>query len=283
VFAAAAVASAVALGGASSAHSQVIEELHAALPQEYRDNGIDVAVFNDWPPDEYVENGELKGWSVELAREISERLGVEFHFAPIGFDGIIPGLVGGRYDLGVSSFGATEERLQSLDFIAQRYAGTGFAVKAGSDLELATEEDLCGTSVAIIAGSWDHQLLEGMNTDVCAAQQLEPIDIQQFPTQAAAELSVTSGRTDSTAAASAKLRFLAQQTGDFDVETLVVEAVLSCLGVRRGDPLGPIITDAIQAIIDDGTYMEIMTRWGLEDDGPIDQARLITAENFAAE
>jgi len=267
-------------GLAGAASAEMIPALHDALPDEYKQNGVNVAVFNDWPPDEFVENGELKGWSVELSREIADRLGVEFHYSPIGFDAIIPGIVGGRYDLGVSSFGPTADRLQSLDFIAQRMAGTGFAVAGGNDLTIDTEADLCGNSVAIIAGSWDEQLINGIDTEVCAAQGLERIELQQFPTQSAAELAVTSGRADITAAASAKLRHLAKATGSFDVKNLVVDAVHSSLGVRKGDPLGQVITDAIQSLMDDGTYMEIMTRWDLQNDGPLDKALLITAENF---
>ena len=267
-------------GFAGTAAGEVIPALHDALPDEDKQNGVNVAVFNDWPPDEYVENGELKGWSVELSREIADRLGVEFHYSPIGFDAIIPGIIGGRYDLGVSSFGPTADRLQSLDFIAQRMAGTGFAVAAGNDITIDTETDLCGRSVAIIAGSWDEQLINGIDTDVCAAGNLERINLQQFPTQSAAELAVTSGRADITAAASAKLRHLAAATGGFDVKNLVVDAVHSSLGVRKGDPLGQAVTDAIQALMDDGTYLEIMTRWDLQNDGPLDKALLITAENF---
>jgi hypothetical protein len=37
----------------------------------YQSKGVNVAVFNDWPPDEFVENGELKGWSVDMAKAMS--------------------------------------------------------------------------------------------------------------------------------------------------------------------------------------------------------------------
>src|ERR1700674_4854215 len=49
---------AVAAVAASVQAAGVDKKLHDALPEEYQKNGINVAVFNDWPPDEYVENGE---------------------------------------------------------------------------------------------------------------------------------------------------------------------------------------------------------------------------------
>src|SRR4051812_41749332 len=76
----------------TAAHAAVIPALHDALPEEYKANGVKVAVFNDWAPDEYMENGELKGWSVDLAKEISDRLGVTFTYSGSGFDALIPGI-----------------------------------------------------------------------------------------------------------------------------------------------------------------------------------------------
>lgn len=79
---------------------EVDHKLHDAMPEIYKTNGVNVAVFNDWPPDEFVENGELKGWSVDMAKAMSERLGVQFNFTGTSFDAIIPGLVSRRFDAG---------------------------------------------------------------------------------------------------------------------------------------------------------------------------------------
>ena len=131
------------------AGAQVIQALHDALPQSYRDNGIKVAVFNDWAPDEFLDaDGQLKGWSVDIAREMEERLGVPFHYQGTSFDAIIPGLQARRFDAGFSSFGTTPERLKTMDFVAQRKIGTAFAFPAGSDLAIRTPEDACGLTVA---------------------------------------------------------------------------------------------------------------------------------------
>ena len=97
------------------AHAEVIPALHEALPQEYRDNGIKAAVFNDWAPDEFLDaDGQLKGWSVDLAKEMEARLGVPFTFEGTSFDAIIPGIQSKRFDAGFSSFGTTEERLKTI-------------------------------------------------------------------------------------------------------------------------------------------------------------------------
>ncbi len=152
-------ASVIAAHAAGVDKVPVDKALHDALPADYQSKGVTVAVFNDWPPDEFVENGQLKGWSVDMAKAMSERLGVPFKFEGTSFDVIIPGLVSKRYDAGFSSFGVTPERLEALDFVPQRKEGTGYAFLKGKDLKLNSEEDLCGHSIALLTGAWDFQYL----------------------------------------------------------------------------------------------------------------------------
>jgi polar amino acid transport system substrate-binding protein len=254
------------------------ETLNEALPDEYKD-GIEVAVFNDWPPDEFVVDGELVGWSVDIAREMETRLGVPFNYVGTSFDAIIPGLIGKRFDAGFSSFGRTSERLKLLDFVAQRKIGTAFGIPVSSDLDITTESDACGHTIAVISGSWDNQLLDKLSQEKCVDAGLEPVDIQQHQNQNAAELAVQSGRAEATLASSAKMAYLAQQTGDFRVSTLVLDPVYSNIGVRKGDQLGQVMADAIQTMIDDGTYQKIMEKWNLADSGMLERAVLITEEN----
>jgi len=268
VLAAAAVLSAV-LGGSAAAD----QKLHDALPAEYQANGVNIAVFNDWPPDEFVENGELKGWSVDMAKAMSEKLGVRFNFTPTSFEAIIPGLVGKRFDAGFSSFGVTAERLQALDFVPQRREGTAYAALKGKSPNIQGEKDLCGHSVAVLTGAWDFQYLTKASAEQCVGAK--PIDLQQFTTENAAELAVASGRVELVAAGSAKLQYLAQQTGKYEVSTFASNAVYNGIGVRRGDPLGPVLRDALQQMIDDGSYKALMAKWGVSGSGMLDKAVLV--------
>lgn len=267
----------LAVGLAVPAAAEVIPALHDALPQEYQESGITAAVFNDWAPDEFIDaHGDLKGWSVDLAKEIEERLGVPFEYVPTSFDAIIPGLQSKRFDAGFSSFGTTAERLKALDFVSQRKIGTSFAYPQSSEFDIKSTNQICGLTIAVLNGSWDIQLLEEINANECADN---PITLQTHNTQAQAELAVRSNRADMTVGASVKLAYMAQQTGDLAVSELVLSPVNSCIGVRKGDPLGQVLTDTIQSMIDDGTYEEIMAKWGLDDSGMLTEALLITEEN----
>jgi polar amino acid transport system substrate-binding protein len=257
----------------------VDKALHDALPENYKQKGVNVAAFNDWPPDEFAENGELKGWSIDMAKAMAAKLGVEFHIAGTSFETIIPGLTSNRYDAGFSSFGVTAERLKALDFIPQRMEGTAYAFLSSKPLKITAENDLCGHSVAVLTGAWDFQFLTKVSKDICTDKGLAAINLQQFTTQNNAELAVSSGRVEMVAAGSAKLAWLAKQTGTFSLSELTSNAVYNGIGVRKGDPLGSSLKDALQALIDDGTYTSIMAKWGVDNKGTLPKALLVTEEN----
>lgn len=267
------------LAGASAGAARaegVDKALHDALPAKYRDGGVKVAVFNDWPPDEFMDKGELKGWSVDMAKAMSKKLGVKFTFTGTSFDTIIPGLVSNRFDAGFSSFGVTAERLQSLDFIPQRKEGTAYASLLTKAYKINAESDLCGHSIAVLTGAWDYQYLVGVSQKTCVDQKQPPIQLQQFTTENAAELAVSSGRVEMVAAGSAKLQYLAKQTGRFAVSGLTSNAVYNGIGVRKGDPLGGVLRDALQAMIADGSYEKVMAKWGVNKTGMLTKAILVT-------
>lgn len=263
----------------SAAVAEVDPALHGKLPPEYAD-GVTIAVYNDWAPDEFIdEDGNLAGWSVDLARAVEDLLGVPFEYVGTSFEGIIPGLLSKRYDAGFSSFGVTPERLETLDFVPQRLVGTSFAIPVKSELMISEREDVCGVIVAVQQGTWDEQTLEKLNTDTCEAQDLAPVQIQRHSNQTQAELAVRSGRAQASFASSAKMGYLAQQSKLFRVSDLVIDPVYSSIGIRKDDALGPILRDAIQILIENGTYTEIMTKWGLDTQGNLPEALLITEEN----
>jgi polar amino acid transport system substrate-binding protein len=274
----------VAAGGTAGAASyygnvKVVASLHAQVPSKFDKNGVQVAVFNDWPPDEFIQNGQLVGWSVDLAHAVSKVLGVKFTYDPTSFDAVLPGLQNGRYDLGFASFGSTPQRLAALNFIPERSDGTAYASLKSSNLNITQLSDLCGKTVAELTGAFDYTYLTGVSQTTCVANGQAAITLTQFPTQAAAELAVTSGRVQLVAAGSATLNYLAKQTATVTVSSLIANAVYNCIGVKKNSILGPLTAKALQVLITDGVYQKIMSHWGLGTADPVTRAMLLTAKN----
>ena len=237
--------------------------LHNAVPAQYRSKGVKVAVFNDWPPDEFLQNNQLTGWSVDLAQAMAAVLNLKFTYTPTSFDAILPGIQNGRFDAGFASFGITPQRLQVLSFIPERSDGETYAGLKTSNLDITSLSQLCGHSVAVLTGAFDYQYLLAESKSVCTAKGNKAITLEQYTTQTAAELAVLSGRAQLTAGGSADLGYMVRQQPKMALSTLVVNPVYNCIGVRKGDKLGTDLADALQQLINDGVYQQIMKKWGV--------------------
>lgn len=260
----------------NSVTAQPDEAVADNVPDEFSD-GVEVAVYSDWAPEEYVEEGEFKGWSVQLAQIWAQKMDVKFNLNASGFDSIIPGLDNSRYDMGVASFGVTDERLKSLDFVPMQKEGTAFAwAKSNSENAVESVEEVCGKTVAVLTGAWEYDYLTSHNAELCGENQME---IQQFKDQPSAELAVTSNRVDLVAAGSGKLGFAAKQSGSLGIGDFIVNPVYNGVGIPKDSPLGPVLRDAMQSAIDDGTYEELRRAWGTNVAGDLEKAVLITEDN----
>ncbi|WP_049974060.1 transporter substrate-binding domain-containing protein [Azospirillum sp. B4] len=80
---------------------------------------LHVATEGAYPPFNVAEpDGTLKGFDIDLAKDICRRLGVKCEIAAQAWDGIIPGLQAGKYDVILAGMSATDERRQAVDFTA---------------------------------------------------------------------------------------------------------------------------------------------------------------------
>lgn len=258
---------------------EVDEALHEAVPEKYRENGVNVAVYNDFAPDEWLENDELKGWSVDLARAAAAKLGLDFTYDPVSFEVILPGLENGRFDLGVTSFSPLPERRLVLDFVGQRQDGGSYATRADADFTIEGPMDLCGRTVGAIAGGYERQLLDPISEE-CVAAGEEPVSPQEYKTQSETILAVESGRAEVVSTGTTTLGYaIGQKGGNFTLSPWVNGVVYNSMGVRKDDPLGQSMVDAINALIDDGVYMEIMEKYDVEKAGTIEESVLITEDS----
>ncbi len=249
--------------------------LASLVPADLK-SGATFAVFSDWAPEEFVEGGQVKGWSVDLTKAMVASLGMTVKYESTGFDNIIPGLGNGRYNAAVASLGVTPERLQTVDFVPLQKEGTGFAWKKGNSITVNTIKDACGKTVAVLTGAFEYQYLTEQNSSLCGSN---PMKIQQFKDQPSAELAVTSGRVDLVAAGSGKLKYTAKQGGQLEVSDLLINAVYNGIGLPKGSKLGPALEAALQAAIDNGTYAKIRADWGATSKGDLTKAVLITESN----
>lgn len=263
----------------------------ALLPAAIAEAGeVKVATDVPYAPFEmFVEEGsdELTGVDVDLGHAIGAKLGIDFAFEKQAFDGIIPALQAGTYDVTITAMTSSVERMDVLTFVDYSASGTGILVPAGNPEDIQSYLDLCGRDVAVQAATNQVDLVNDTWQGECEAAGSKPIVLAEFPSDADAQLAITSGKADASLLTKPSAGYVAKTTNDGATFEVVedpaaptgYDSTLNGIGVlKQNDELAAAIQAALQSLIDDGTYTKILAEYGVEGIG-IDEATI----NGAAE
>lgn len=78
-------------------------------------------------------NGELVGFELDVGRKLAEDMGVEPEFIPTAWDGIIPALLAGKFDVIISGMSVTPQRNLTVNFTTP-YAYSGLTILANKEM-----------------------------------------------------------------------------------------------------------------------------------------------------
>lgn len=115
---------------------------------------IKVGTSADYPPFEYVENGEKVGFDIELMTEIAKRMGVKLEWVDMPFDSLIAGVQQGKIDASISGFNYSEERDKVVDFTISYYTQEdAFTVSESFSGTFNAPEDAANYKVGVQTGT----------------------------------------------------------------------------------------------------------------------------------
>lgn len=87
-----------------------------------KDGTLTVGTAAEYEPFEYMEDGQYKGFDLDLIQDIAKKLGLTVEFANVDFDTIVPGVSSGaKYDVGIGAITVTPERKKEVDFTDSYY------------------------------------------------------------------------------------------------------------------------------------------------------------------
>ncbi|CDZ77978.1 Arginine-binding extracellular protein ArtP precursor [Legionella massiliensis] len=115
-------------------------------------NKMHFATSGEYPPFEYKQQGNLKGFDIELAKLIAKELGKEAVFDDMQFASILPALTSGQVDAAISTITITEARKKNFDFSTPYYfEGMAAVFKKGEPVKDPSQ--LTGKKLAAQLGS----------------------------------------------------------------------------------------------------------------------------------
>lgn len=221
-----------------------------------------IGVDATYPPFEYTgADGQIVGFSPEIAKALCEKIKAECEFMNQAWDGIIPALQANKFDAIISSMSITEERKKQVDFTGKYYnTPPAIIVPKDSTLKEATPEALAGITIGA----------QGSTTHANYIQEiLNQSELKAYPSPDEYKLDLANGRLDAAVDDSTVLdAFVKSPEGACCRILAVLKSIPAIHGegagiaVRKEDSdLRDLLDQALKDIRADGTYKKINDKY----------------------
>ena len=244
----------------------------AEVPAAIASNGtLNVATDASYAPDEFfdTDNTTIIGMDIDLLNAIATVMGLKTKYTNQTFNGIIPSLQAGRFDVSISSFTDNKDREKVVDFVDYFQAGASIFVKSDSTESFTNLDELCGKAVSVEKGTTELDDATAGSAK-CVKDGKAKITVLSFDDQNQTNLAVISGRAVASLADSQVAAYQVKLTngqvkvtGDYLAPAPYGIAIPRPAGAALGSgSLTKAIFDALQKLIVDGTYKRILDKWG---------------------
>lgn len=198
-------------------------------------------------------NGELFGAETDLARELGTRLGVPVRFVTLGYDGLYDALKADQVDALIAGLTIDLTRLEDVHY-SQPYFNVGLMLV--SDAGLTRMEDMPGHSLAYEFGS------EADTEARTWLRRILPFETRPYETTGDALDAVRLGDADAALVDAVSARLYLRNYPAWNASLNAVTDNLYAIATQSRRPeISVVISEALQAMTDDGTLDALTRRW----------------------
>ncbi|MBB3173797.1 polar amino acid transport system substrate-binding protein [Endobacter medicaginis] len=203
----------------------------------------------------------LIGYEVEIAEEVARRLHRRPEFVQNEFDGLIPGLQAGQYDIAMDGLEITPEHEGAVAFSTPYYTTWEQLVVRRSDPRDSLAA-LAHGRVGTLRGTTANRILEAF------AAEHPGFDIRLYDEEFDAYTDLRHGRLDGVLLDAPIARYYAGVDPALALVGPPVAPISYGIALRKTDTaLRNRIDEALAAMRDDGTLARILARWNLLPEG----------------
>ena len=212
-----------------------------------------------FPPMEFSdEKGGYIGFDVDLCTALAHKMGLKLQVVSTAWDGIIPGLLGDRYDIIMSAMSITEERLEQVNFTDAYLPGI-LAITAPIDAPVTKAEDLAGKIVGVQVDT----------TGQFAVEEIAGVkEIKKYPDILTAFQDLNAGRVEAVVNDEPVNAYIIQTNTDYKAKFANTGGIVTVNDYgyaikKENTDLLKAMNAALAELIADGTYQKICDKWGL--------------------
>lgn len=198
-------------------------------------------------------DGKLTGFDVEIAEEVSKRLGVEAEFIETQWDGIFAGMDAKRFDTIFNEVSITDERKVKYDFSDPYIVSKAVLIVSEDNEDIKSFADLKGKKAGQSLTSNLGQIATDNGAEIVSTEGFnQAIDL------------LTSGRIDATVNDGLSFLDLKKQKPDIkikQVDEIADGSYSAAVFLKGNDELVQAVNEALTAMHEDGTYLKISEKY----------------------
>lgn len=205
---------------------------------------------------------QIIGFEIDLMEALAKQLHRKSVFVQNQWDGLIPGLQRGNYDLAVNGIEITDDRKQQINFSIPYFA-------CGEQLSVRVEEnsinalaDLKGKVVGTLKFSLAQRMLEQTQREMGGA-----LDIRTYENQTNAYADLANGRLQGVLMDWPIAVYYSKPNPKLKYAGPIIGQMLYGIGVRKeDDALLKRVNDGLLALIQSGELQRIYEKWDIWND-----------------
>lgn len=256
------------------------EELAASLPAGIAEDGVLTvgSYVQSAPNNFYAQDGStVVGNDHDLITAMAKKLGLEVKYENLDFQALITSLQSGRVEATIAAMNDTPERQKTIDFVDYLTSGITIMVQKGNPAGIDGPEALCGKKIAVVTGTSQQDFAQS-TSDECAAAGNEALEISVTDSDSQNQTQLRTGRIDAIVNDLPSAVYISKTTKDGEAFEVVPGDVIDGapygIGINKDHPeLRDALAGALDALIQDGTYADILAAWGV-DSGAVEAAAI---------
>lgn len=244
---------------ADAAIAAVVKSDAIETPKTLKEGILQAGSDTSFPPMEFSdEKGGYIGFDVDLCTTLAKKMGLELETVSTAWDGIIPALMGDRFDIIMSAMSITEERLQQINFTDPYLPGI-LAISAPIDAPIKEASELAGKIVGVQVDT----------TGQFAVEEIEGVkEIKKYGTILEAFQDLAAGRVEAVVNDEPVNAYIIETNPDYkakfaDTGGIVTDNSYGYAVKKENTDLLAALNAALKELRADGVYAKILAKWGL--------------------
>ena len=206
----------------------------------------------EFQPFEYLEDGKIVGFDVELMEAIAKTMGKTVEWKNISFDGLLPALQAKKLDVIIAGMTATEERMKFVNFSEAYYTSNQMILINKENPVVESFEGLAGHNVGVILGY----------TGDIAVSALENVKVQRYNGAGEAIMALKAKKVDAVVLDSEPAKNYAKQNPELGlINTDVAKEEYAIAVGKDNKALADEIDKALKVLKEDGTYDTLIQKY----------------------